>query len=211
MAPREPYHQVCPASDGDLEFWYDLSGVDLDCKLPGIWRFIDLMPVEDPDVIVTLGEGGTPLLPARMGGELGCQLWWKYEGMNPTGAQKDRALSVAITKARELGYSSAIIASTDSAGLSSAAYAARAGLRHAVLVSRDTPPERVIPMATLGSMIFEVDGTIEDTLELLAAARHRYGAYESTTYRRGNPSRPTSTLGVLARFGDDAANKLASS
>ena len=197
VVPREPYHRVCPACDGDVEFCYDLSGVDLDRELPGIWRFIDLLPVEDPAAIVTLAEGGTPLLPARMAGELGCRLWWKYEGMNPTGAQKDRALAVAITKAREFGFSSAIIASTGSAGLSSAAYAARAGLRHAVIVSRDPPPERVIPMAALGSMIFEVDGTIEDTLELLAAARDRYGAYESTTYRRGNPyqSEGVKTLG----------------
>jgi threonine synthase len=194
---RQVYHRLCPSCGGDPEFRYDLTGARLDRDLPGIWRFLDLLPVADPALIVSLGEGNTPLLPARMGAKLGCQLWWKHEGMNPTGAQKDRGLAVAITKALEFGITSVIIASTGSAGLSSAAYAARAGLRHAVLVSRDPPPERVIPMAALGSTIYEVDGTIEETLELLAAARDRYGAYETTTYRRANAyqSEGAKTLG----------------
>jgi threonine synthase len=195
--PRETYHRVCPACDGDVEFRYDYAGARLDRDLPGIWRFFDLLPVDDPRAIVTLGEGDTPLLPARLGDRLGCRLRWKFEGMNPTGAQKDRGLAVAIAKAREFGFGGAIIASTGSAGLSSAAYAARAGLRHAVLVSRGTPPERILSMHLLGSAIFEVAGTIEDTLELLAAARDRYGAYETTTYRRANPyqSEGAKTLG----------------
>lgn len=195
--PTTPYHRLCPACGGDLLFRYDLSHVRLDRDLPGIWRFIDLLPVEDPAAIVSLGEGGTPLLPARLAADIGCRLAWKYEGMNPTGAQKDRGLAVAIAKGRQFGFAGAIIASTGSAGLSSAAYAARAGLRHAVLVSRATPVARVVPMAALGSAIFEVDGTIEDTLELLAAARDRFGAYETTTYRRANPyqSEGAKTLG----------------
>jgi threonine synthase len=140
-----------------------------------------------------------------MGDAIGCRLWWKWEGGNPTGAQKDRGLAVAIAKGREFGYGTAIIASTGSAGLSSAAYAARAGLRHAVLVSRNAPRARVLPMAVLGSTIFEVDGTIEDTLELLAAASSRLGAYETTTYRRANPyqSEGTKTLGyeIFLQYG----------
>ena len=158
----------CPDCGGEIEFHYELAHVRLDRPLPGIWRFIDLLPLSDPSEIVSLGEGNTPLLPARLSIDLGCELSWKWEGINPTGAQKDRGLAVAIAKGRSFGFASAIIASTGSAGLASAAYAARAGLRHAVLVSRNAPPERVIPMAILGSTIFEVDGTIEDTLELLA-------------------------------------------
>ena len=191
------YHRRCPRCGGDVEFDYDLQHARLDRDLPGIWRFIDLLPVTDPASVVTLDEGWTPLLPARLGEELGCRLWWKWEGVNPTGAQKDRGLAVAIAKGRSFGFSGAIIASTGSAGLSSAAYAARAGMRHAVLVSRNAPPERVLPMAALGSAIFEVAGTIEDTLELLALASDRLGAYETTTYRRANPyqSEGAKTLG----------------
>jgi threonine synthase len=177
----------CPDCGGEIEFHYELAHVRLDRPLPGIWRFIDLLPLSDPSEIVSLGEGNTPLLPARLSTDVGCELSWKWEGVNPTGAQKDRGLAVAIAKGRSFGFASAIIASTGSAGLSSAAYAARAGLRHAVLVSRNAPPERVIPMAILGSTIFEVDGTIEDTLELLAQATSQLGAYETTTYKRANP------------------------
>jgi threonine synthase len=195
--PTDPYHRVCPTCGGDIAFRYDLARARLDRDLPGIWRFLDLLPVEQPAEIVSLGEGNTPLLPARLSDDLGCRLLWKYEGQNPTGAQKDRGLAVAIAKARAFGYTSAIIASTGSAGLSSAAYAARSGIRHTVLVSQNTPAERVIPMALLGSTIVEVAGTIEDTLELLAAARDRFGAYETTTYRRANPyqSEGAKTLG----------------
>ena len=197
VVPAAAYHRLCPTCGGDVAFRYDLAEARLDRDLPGIWRFIDLLPVEDPGHIVTLGEGNTPLLPARLAEEVGCRLRWKCEGQNPTGSQKDRGLAVAIAKGREFGFAAAIIASTGSAGLSSAAYAARAGLRHTVLVTGGTPPERVIPMAVLGSAIVEVEGTIEDTLELLAAARDEFGAYETTTYRRANPyqSEGAKTLG----------------
>jgi threonine synthase len=195
--PRDQYHRVCPRCGGDIEFQYDYAHARLDRDLPGIWRFADLLPIDDPASIITLGEGQTPLLPAKLTPQVGCQLHWKLENMNPTGAQKDRGLAMAITKAREFGFTSAIIASTGSAGLSSAAYAARAGIRHTVLVSQGTPVERIISMAVLGSTIVEVAGNIEDTLELLAAARDRYGAYETTTYRRANPyqSEGAKTLG----------------
>lgn len=203
--PADTYVRSCPDCGGEIEFSYDLSDARLVAPLPGIWRFIDFLPVTEDTPLLSLKEGGTPLLPARMAEELGCNLHWKVEGANPTGAQKDRGLAVAITKGREFGFTSAIIGSTGSAGLSSAAYAARGGLRHAVLVSRNTPPERVLPMALLGSTIFEVDGTIEDTLALLARAREQLGAYETTTYRGANPyqSEGAKTLGyeIVQQFG----------
>jgi threonine synthase len=193
----EVFHRVCPACEGELAFHYDLSDVRLDRDLPGIWRFIDLLPVENPEQIVSLQEGDTPLIPSHLSDALGARVCWKWEGANPTGAQKDRGLAVAIARGREFGFEAAIIASTGSAGLSSAAYAARAGMKHAVLVSRNAPVARVMPMLALGSAVFEVDGTIEDTLELLAAACNTLGAYETTTYRKANPyqSEGAKTLG----------------
>ena len=196
------FHRVCPACGGELAFHYDLSDVHLDRDLPGIWRFIDLLPIEDPEQVVSLQEGNTPLIPSNLSDTLGVRAFWKWEGANPTGAQKDRGLAVAIAKGRAFGFEAAIIASTGSAGLSSAAYAARAGMKHAVLVSRNAPGARVMPMITLGSAVFEVDGTIEDTLELLAAACDGLGAYETTTYRKANPyqSEGAKTLGYEIFF-----------
>jgi threonine synthase len=195
--PADVFYRTCPDCGGSLAFRYDLSDVRLDRDLPGIWRFIDLLPVDSPEQIVSLGEGNTPLIPANLSRALGVRAYWKWEGANPTGAQKDRGLAVAIAKGKAFGFDAAIIASTGSAGLSSAAYAARAGMKHAVLVSRGAPPPRVVPMAMLGLAVFEVDGNIEDTLELLAAASEELGAYETTTYRKANPyqSEGAKTLG----------------
>src|SRR5438045_2193419 len=184
--PAHEFHRVCPRCGGELAFHYDLSDVRLDRDLPGIWRFIDLLPIEDPAQIVSLQEGNTPLIPSNLAAPLGIRAFWKWEGANPTGAQKDRGLAVAIARGRAFGFAAAIIASTGSAGLSSAAYAARAGMKHAVLMSRGAPLARVVPMIVLGSAVFEVDGNIEDTLELLAAASNELGAYEPATYRRAN-------------------------
>src|SRR4051812_184585 len=195
--PAFVFYRTCPDCGGSLAFRYDLSEVRLDRDQPGIWRFIDLLPIDNPEQIVSLGEGNTALIPANLSQSLGVRAFWKWEGTNPTGAQKDRGLALAIAKGKAFGFDAAIIASTGSAGLSSAAYAARAGMKHAVLVSRGAPPARVVPMAALGSAVFEVDGNIEDTLELLAAACNDLGAYETTTYRKANPyqSEGAKTLG----------------
>lgn len=197
LATGDERVDLCARCGGLFDFHYDLRNVSLDRPLPGIWRFFDLLPLDDPAHLLSLGEGNTPLLPARLSDEIGTGLWWKWEGVNPTGAQKDRGLAVAIAKGKELGYSGAIIASTGSAGLSSAAYAARAGMQHVVLVSRGAPLARVIPMAMLGSSLFEVDGTIEETLDILATATDTLGIYETTTYRKANPyqSEGAKTLG----------------
>lgn len=187
----------CPTCGGEIEFDYALNEARIDRELPGIWRFADLLPLKAPGDAVTLFEGNTPLIPARLSGATGVELSWKWEGANPTGAQKDRALCVGIAKGQELGYTSVVIGSTGSAGLSSAAYAARAGMAQIVLVSRNAPSHRVIPMIALGAKVFEVDGSIEDTLDLVAAARDELGAYETSTYREANPyqSEGAKTLG----------------
>jgi threonine synthase len=115
--PAHVFHRVCPACGGALAFQYDLSDVHLDRDLPGIWRFIDLLPIEEPAHIVSLGEGNTPLIPSNLGAQLGIRAFWKWEGANPTGAQKDRGLAVAIAKGRAFRFAAAIIGSTGSAGL----------------------------------------------------------------------------------------------
>jgi len=197
VSPTPELQGNCPRCGGAFEFQYDLAQARLDAPLPGIWRFIDLLPVSNTSGLVTLHEGNTPLIRGKIGAGTGADIWWKWEGVNPTGAQKDRGLAVAIAHGREMGYRTAIIGSTGSAGLSSAAYAARAGMQQIVLVSRDSPIQRIIPMAMLGATILEVDGTIEDTLDLVARARTQLGMYETTTYRSANPyqSEGAKTLG----------------
>ena len=150
-----------------------------------MWRFAGLLPLCDERHVVTLDEGGTPLLPSRL--ELGCTVYWKDETRNPTGSQKDRALSVAISKAREFNVPATLVVSTGSVALSCAAYAARAGIPCGVVMTKDAPLERVFPVAALGATIFQVAGSIEEGIALLQDACTQYRLYEASTYRRGNP------------------------
>ncbi len=129
---------------------------DLRRRPPGMYRFRELTPLEDGEEPVTLGEGGTPLLPlARLGKHLGLShLLAKDEGQNPTGTFKARGLGVAVTKARTLGVRGLMLPSAGNAGGAAAVYGARAGLPVVVIVPRDTPEAAVaeaIMSAALGA------------------------------------------------------------
>ncbi len=137
------------------------------------WRGIveeyrDRLPVNESTPVVTLQEGGTPLLPAARVSELtGCEVFLKVEGLNPTGSFKDRGMTMAITKAAEDGAKAVICASTGNTSASAAAYAIRAGMTCAVLV-----PQGKIAMGKLaqalvhGARLLQVDGNFDDCLEL---------------------------------------------
>src|SRR5688500_5268543 len=100
-----------------------------------IHEYRDRLPVTDATPVVTLYEGGTPLLPAPVLSErTGCEVFLKVEGLNPTGSFKDRGMTMAISKAAEDGAKAVICASTGNTSASAAAYAARAGMICAVLV-----------------------------------------------------------------------------
>lgn len=114
--------------------------------------------------MITLGEGGTPLLRApRLSHRLGVELWLKWEGANPTGSFKDRGMAVAVTRAVERGAGGVVCASTGNTAASCAAYAARAGLRAVVITARGAVARGKVAQArALGADIREVDGTFED-------------------------------------------------
>src|SRR5215203_4633372 len=137
------------------------------------WRGIieeyrDRLPVSDSTPVVTLREGGTPLVPAQVLSErTGCAVHLKVEGANPTGSFKDRGMTMAITKAVEEGAQAVICASTGNTSASAAAYAARAGITCAVLV-----PQGKIAMGKLaqalvhGAKLLQVEGNFDDCLAL---------------------------------------------
>ena len=193
--PPRPYAGRCPSCDGTLGFQYEAATAGTSAattlrdhlRRPArrLWDYAPLLPVERPDDAVTLDEGGTPLVRAR--GDWGCRLWLKDESRNPTGSHKDRALSVAITRGRELGFDSCLILSAGSTGLSTAAYAARAGMRCALVAPHGTPDERLIPAALYGATIFEAPGTFDAALRVLERLAVEHPLYFTSTYRRGNP------------------------
>jgi threonine synthase len=133
-----------------------------------IEEYRDRLPVTDRTPVVTLLEGGTPLVPAHRLSQLtGCEVFLKVEGANPTGSFKDRGMTMAISKAAEDGAKAVICASTGNTSASAAAYAVRAGMTCAVLV-----PAGKIAMGKLaqalvhGARLLQVDGNFDDCLEL---------------------------------------------
>jgi threonine synthase len=136
---------------------------------PGLIRaYRDRLPVTDATPVITLYEGGTPLVDSRgLSERTGCVVYLKVEGANPTGSFKDRGMTLAISKAAEAGAKAVICASTGNTSASAAAYAVRAGMTCAVLV-----PQGKIALGKMaqalahGARLLQVDGNFDDCLEL---------------------------------------------
>jgi threonine synthase len=141
-------------------------------------RYRDRLPLTDATPIVSLGEGSTPLLPARRLGErTGCELWLKWEGANPTGSFKDRGMTVALSKALEEGARAVVCASTGNTAASAAAYAAGAGLPCLILQPAGAVAlGKVAQARALGARILAVRGSFDEALgaarELAARETH---------------------------------------
>jgi threonine synthase len=159
-------------------------------RWPGVIEaYRNRMPIEPGWTVVTLGEGGTPLLPAPyLSDRVGCEVYLKVDGANPTGSFKDRGMTVAVTVAKAAGTLGVLCASTGNTSASAAAYAARAGLTCAVLI-----PQGKIALGKLaqavahGARILQVDGNFDDCLEL---ARKTSADYPVTTLVNSvNPAR----------------------
>ncbi len=133
---------------------------------PLIERFRRILPVDAATPVVTLGEGGTPLLRApRLSERYGREIWIKWEGGNPTGSYKDRGMTVAVSKAVEEDARAVICASTGNTAASAAAYAARAGIPALVLVPAGAVSgAKVAQTRMLGATVLEVRGDFEEVL-----------------------------------------------
>jgi len=131
---------------------------------PTMWRYRELLPVSDATKIASLGEGMSPLLRCeRLGAALGLNdLWVKDESQLPSGSFKSRGLSMAISRAAELGVRRVAIPTAGNAGGAMAAYAARAGMEAFVFMPADTPIVNQYEAAYHGARAFLVDGLITD-------------------------------------------------
>jgi threonine synthase len=141
-----------------------------------IEEYRDRLPVSDATPVITLREGGTPLVRAQVLSELlDCDVWLKYDGANPTGSFKDRGMTMAISKAAEAGAKAVICASTGNTSASAAAYATKAGMVSGVLV-----PQGKIAMGKLaqaivhGATLLQVDGNFDDCLTIARELAENY-------------------------------------
>jgi threonine synthase len=195
---------LCPDDGCVLYARYDLARARRElereavaARAPGLWQLPELLPVRDLANIVTLGEGGTPLLPVpRLGARLGfSQLYIKEEGTNPTGSFKARGLAAAVSRAKELGARALTIPTAGNAGAALAAYGARAGLAVDVFMPADTPHLFQKEVRAYGATLHLVEGLID-----MAGAQARThaaasGAFDVSTLKEPYRCEGKKTMG----------------
>jgi threonine synthase len=187
--PLGPQH-ACFECFGPLEIGYDhdalavLTRSSIEAGPHSIWRYAGLLPVgQDPAGRVTLNPGMTPLVRAdRLAEELGMrQLWVKDDSANPTHSFKDRVVSVALTAARQLGFTRVACASTGNLANSVAAHAARAGIESIVLIPADLEEAKVVQTAVYGGTLVSVEGSYDDVNRLCSELAET-DAFEKTAF-----------------------------
>ncbi len=187
---------VCPSCGEALDTAYSIDKVretltkkSLEARPMSVWKYLELLPVDDASKVVTIGEGGTRLLRAtRLAESLGLRnLYLKDESRNPTGSFKDRKATVAVTKAREFGFKTVACATAGNAGASVAAYAAKAGLRAVILAFKNVTRTKLAKLVSYGADVFIVEGTSSDVNQLAVEACKKYGWCNIVAASRYNP------------------------
>lgn len=193
---RQPM-RLCPVDEKPLFARYDLEAAaktltpdSMLGRRSDMWRYEEVMPVEEPASVITLGEGFTPLFEAkRLGESLGMSdLLIKDEGVNPTGSFKARGLSAAVSMAHELGQMKLTMPSAGNAAGAMSAYAAKAGMEAHVFMPEDAPMANKLECVAYGAQLNLVKGFITDAGKLSAEAAARDGLFDVSTLRE--PYRP---------------------
>lgn len=198
-------HTTCPACGKVLFARYDLDAARkhltheaLLARPPAMWRWQEIMPVLDPENVVSLGEGGTPLLPAPgIQAALGARaVYIKDEGMNPTGSFKARGLSAAVSKAKELGVKRIAIPSAGNAAAALAAYGARAGMETWIFMPADTPDAMKNECIIYGAHLELVDGLINDCARIVREQGAAMGWFDVSTLKEPYRAEGKKTMGL---------------
>lgn len=184
---------------------YDLARVaatvkraELVGRVASMWRYPEMLPLDQPEQAVTLGEGWTPLLPLeRLGRRLGLtRLMVKDEGLNPTGTFKARGAAAGVSRARELGVTEIAMPTAGNAGGAWAAYAARAGLRLHVVMPADAPMINHLETAAAGADLQTVDGLISDAGRIVAGDVAARGWFDASTLKEPYRIEGKKTMGL---------------
>ncbi len=203
---------LCPECGRPLLCRYDLDAaghaVDPTAfrdREPTMWRYRELLPLDDDLHKLTLGEGWTPLVHAtRLGACEGFQrLYIKDEGLNPTGSFKARGLSMAISRARELGVTAVSIPSAGNAAGAMAAYAALGSLEAHAYMPTDVPHPFVAECRALGARVTLVDGLITDCGRQAALEGKEHGWFDLSTLKEPYRLEGKKTMGyeLAEQFG----------
>ena len=198
-------HGLCVKCRRPLWVRYDLermrgsfSKAALHGRPPTLWRYLELLPVQDPAKIVSLTETVTPVVPVpRLGAALGARrLYVKDESRLPTGSFKARGMAMAVTKANEFGLRSLAVPTAGNAGGAMAAYAARAGLAAYVFMPQDTPAINVKECWLAGAKTFRVNGLINDCGRLVAEGKAAKQWFDLSTLKEPYRLEGKKTMGL---------------
>ena len=185
-APQSVTVLICPNCQGEwLEAAFDYAAIGPRLQAMaaqggrGIWRFRELLPLRDPANIVSLGEGGTPLVPApNLGLMLGRpHLFVKDERQGPTRSFKDRQAALAVSVMKENGLTQAVVASTGNVAIAYAAYCARAGIKLYAFLTSLVPAEKMRECSLYGAQVVKVTATYDRAKELAAQFAVQRGMY----------------------------------
>ena len=191
-ADHQVVQTVCPSCGKSLLVRYDLDKARKSLKRDsfanrphGLWRYKELLPVLHESNIVSLGEGSTPILPlSRLAQRFGLQhLSIKDESFNPTGSFKARGLSVAVSKAKELGVREACMPTAGNAGAALAAYGAAAGLVSHIYMPEDTPQVNIDECRIYGADVHLVPGNISDAAKAMNIDRAGKSWFDMSTLK----------------------------
>lgn len=174
-----------------------LKKESLSGRRPDLWRYREVLPVENDSNIVSLGEGWTPLLTAeRLGKRLGLKaLFIKDESQNPTQSFKARGMTAAVSMAKELGAKKLAVPSAGNAAGALAAYAARAGLECFIFMPRDTPRANIVECEQTGAHVTLLDGLITDCGAEVARRKDAEGWFDVSTLKEPYRVEGKKTLG----------------
>jgi len=163
----------------------------------GMWRFRTWLPLAADEEPISLGEGDTPLIPARSGAELGLHhLWIKDESTNPTGSFKARGLAAAVTRAAHAGARALVLPTAGNAGVAAAAYGARAGIPVRVYAPDTTPLPILTQMRLFGADLVLLDGHIGECGRAARQFAAETGAVDVSTLREPYRIEGKKTLGL---------------
>jgi len=179
---------------------YDLAAISqalkqdhLAIRQPDLWRYREMLPVNHPENIVSLGETMTPLLTAS---RIGDNVFIKDEGRLPTGSFKARGLCMAVSMARELGLSRLAIPTNGNAGAAMAAYARRAGMESFVFCPDDTPEINMREIALQGAKVWKVNGLITDCGKIVRNGTKPTGWFDVSTLKEPYRIEGKKTMGL---------------
>ena len=185
-------HNLCTQCGKPLLVRYELGRAaksltkeSLARRGPDLWRYREVLPVEQDANVITLGEGFTPLVHAsRLGASLGIRdLYIKDEGQNPTQSFKARGMTAAVSMAKELGAKKLAVPSAGNAAGALAAYAARAGMEAHIFMPKDTPRANVIECEQTGAQVTLMDGLITDCGAEVGRRKDAEGWFDVSTLK----------------------------